>query len=289
MLEETSPSSPWQRGLRRSVRALGLGTLATLTGLGLALALQACADGPDSTGGKRVVLHTRVTVDPAALARFQSELGWDITLSKAATSAGPFYYFDGTPPLVLSEPRRSWQYAVRWLGLGTAHAHPGHYQAGNAMGQMLESSSLDLMAGEAAFPDGSGVSGSYRSARFTFAEPSGPAKRELAGHAVVAEGVAEKAGEQPRYFRAVADLASIEKSAAQGRVEGCELREADVDGDGTVTLTVNPVVWFDLVDFTEAEEGSVDAPAELPPDSQPQIAFVLGVTQLSAYKFSYSK
>jgi hypothetical protein len=265
------------------------GLLATCVGLGCAIAIQACgADGDDTTGGKRVVLHTRLTVEPSGLETFESALGWRVTLSKAATSAGPFYYFDGTPPLALGQRTNPWHYAARWLGLNQAHAHPGHYQAGNAKGQMLEASSFDLLAGDVEFPDGDGVSGMYRSARFTFAEPSGPAARELDGHAVLAEGVAQK-GEQKRYFRAHADLSDIEKSAAGGHVEGCEFTEVDVEASGTVTVTINPVIWFDLVDFSDAEPGSSETPAELPLGSQPQVAFVLGVTQLSAYKFSYSK
>jgi hypothetical protein len=54
-----------------------------------------------------------------------------------------------------------------------------------------------------------------------------------------------------------------------------------------VTVTVNPKIWFELVDFSEAEAGSADAPAEFPEDSQPQLAFVLGTTQLSAYEFAF--
>lgn len=104
----------------------------------------------------------------------------------------------------------------------------------------------------------------------------------------VAEGVAEREGEPARYFRAVADLSAIENSAADGHIEGCEFAEAEVKGDGTVTVIVNPQVWFDLVDFTEADAASADAPADLPAGSPPQMAFVLCVTQLSAYKFSFS-
>ncbi|HEX2877651.1 MAG TPA: hypothetical protein VHP33_40660 [Polyangiaceae bacterium] len=257
--------------------------------LGLAVSLQACGDGADdATSGRRVVLHTKVQVSDVANTTFETAVGWRVTLSSAAVSAGPFYYFDGTPPLVLRQRHDAWQYAARVLGLGTAHAHPGHYQAGNAMGEMLESSSVNLFDGVADFPDGTGITGTYRSARFTFAEASGPAKKQLDGHVAVATGVAEREGEPPRHFRAFADLSAIELSAFQGRVEGCELSEVDVKGDGTVTLTVNPKIWFDLVDFTEAEEASADAPADFPAGSQPQLTFVLGVTQLSAYKFSYS-
>lgn len=271
------------------VRGAALGALLCLGGPGGGVALQACASsGGDSTTGKRVVLHTRAMVSEEAQSTFSNSFGWRISLTEAATSAGPFYYFDGAPPLAVRHERSSWQYAARWLGLGMAHAHPGHYQAGNAMGQMLEASSLDLLAGEAELPDGEGVTGTYRSARFTLGDPTGPAAKILDGHAALAEGVAEKDGEEPRYFRATADLAEIAEHAADGKVEGCELEEVDVDGDGTITITIDPVVWFDLVDFSEADLGNPDEPAELPVDSQPRIAFALGVTQLSAYKFRYS-
>ena len=160
---------------RRLLTAAAAGVGLSLAGLTLGVALQGCSsDGSDSTSGKRVVLHTRVTVDEAALTRFTSALGWEIELSQAAIAAGPFYYFDGVPPLVLQERPTNWQYAARFLGLSLAHAHPGHYQPGNAMGQMLESSSLDLLDGVADFPDGDGVSGSYRSARFTLGVSASP-------------------------------------------------------------------------------------------------------------------
>lgn len=278
-----------QRVTRRAVAVGSTAILGSALGLGVAVALQACSADSDSTTGKRVVLHTRVQMNDAGKGSFITAVGWSVTLTKAAVSAGPFYYFDGAPPLVLRQRRDAWQYAARVLGLGTALAHPGHYQAGNAMGEMRESSSLDLFGGAANFPDGEGVTGTYRSARFTFSELSGPAKSELDGHAAMAEGVAEKEGEPARYFRAVADLAAIEQSVAEARIEGCELTEVDVEGDGTVTVTINPKVWFDLVDFSKAEEASPESPADFPDGSQPQIAFVLGVTQLSAYKFSFSQ
>jgi hypothetical protein len=264
----------------------GLGL--SFSGLLLAALVQGCgSDTGGSTGGRRVVLHTRVTVEEAALARFTTALGWEVELSRAAIAAGPFYYFDGAPPVVLETRPRAWQYASRFLGLGVAHAHPGHYQPGNAMGQMLESSSLDLLGGAADFPDGDGVTGTYRSARFTLAEPTGPAKALLGGHVAVADGIASKDGEATRYFRAYADASDVEEHVSRGEVDGCELTKAVVEGDGTITATVDPRVWFDLVDFTTADAGAVDAAADLPAESDAAIGFVLGVAQLSAYKFSY--
>lgn len=273
-----------QNFLKAALAGVAIG----LVGLGVAATLEGCgSDGADATGGKRVILHTSVGIDDAALTRFTTALGWNVELSQAAISAGPFYYFDGAPPLVLQTQHNAWQYAARWLGLGIAHAHPGHYQPGNAMGQMLESSSVDLLAGAAEFPDGDGVTGTYRSARFTFAEPSGPAKKLLDGHVALVEGSAAKDGQATRYFRAYADLTDVEEHASKGQVEGCELTKVDVQGDGTIMVKVNPHIWFNLVDFTSADEGSADSPADLPADSDARIGFVLGVTQLSAYKFSY--
>lgn len=273
---------------RRLFTAATDGLALSVLGLALAVATEACSSDSDSgTSGKRVVLHTRVTVSPSAKRKFTATSGWDVTLSAAAVSAGPFYYFDGVPPLVLHSEQKTWHYAANFLGLGTAHAHPGHYQAGNAMGEMLESSSADLLGGAVDFPDGNGISGVYRSARFTFAEASGPARKVLAGHVALAAGVAEKVGEAPRYFRAVADLSDVEKHATRGEVAGCELKEADVQADGTITVTVDPKIWFELVDFSDAQEGSAGAEADLPSDSLAKVGFVLGVAQLSAYEFSY--
>ena len=274
---------------RRALAAGVLGTGLSLAGLMLGAGVQACgSDGKDSTGGKLVVLHTRVSVEDIARGTFTTAVGWNVTLTAARVSAGPFYYFDGAPPLVLRAPPRDWRFALRLLGVGTAHAHPGQYQSGNEMGQMLESASIDLLGGAAVLPDGDGVSGTYRSARVTFAPPSAEDASALDGHVASAAGKAEKDGEI-RFFRAFADLAAIEKSATLGRIDGCEFAETDVEADGTVTIAVNPKIWFDLVDFTQAEAGSADAPADLPDGSQPQRAFVLGTTQLSAYRFSYSK
>ncbi|HYQ16699.1 MAG TPA: hypothetical protein VEQ58_13100 [Polyangiaceae bacterium] len=278
------------RIVRRLLTATWLGGALSVTGLLLGAGIQACSsDGSGTTGGKLVRLHTRVVVSDAAKSTFTSDAGWDVTLTEARVAAGPFYYFDGSPAIVQREQPRSWQYAARFLGVGVAHAHPGHYLPGNAMGQMLESANVDLLGGSVDLPDGDGVSGFYRSARFSFTAPSGKGRAALEGHVAVAAGKAEKDGEAPRYFHAFADLADIEKQASQGHIDGCVLAETDVEADGTITVTVDPQVWFELVDFTEAEEASADAPAEFPGDSQPQIAFVLGTAQSSAYSFRYDR
>ena len=275
---------------RRSLRLAAACAVTTVVGLAGAVLIEGCSSSDSGTGGHRVVLATRVDVEPDAKTTFTTGIGWNVTLTSALIATGPFAYFDGAPPLVLQRARRNWEFAQRFLGLSSAHAHPGHYQAGNALGEMRVPWSVDLFAGPANLADGDGVTGTYRSGRFTFSvPPAGPAADALGGHAAIAQGVAEKEGQEKRIFRAIADLADIEKSATDGHIEGCEFVETDVETDGVVTAVVDPKVWFDLVDFSQIPEGSADAPSEFPAKSQPEIAFAQGVAQLSAYKFSFTK
>lgn len=290
MMKSTTTGSSVARSARKLLQRVLLGVLVSAAGATLALCIEAC--GADSaTSGQRVALETRVELMPGA-GSFTTAAGWDVTLTKAVVSTGAFYYFDGPPPLVRrpsNQARRLRQLALGTLGLRRASAHPGHYEAGNALGQMLESWSVDLLAGPSDLPPGEGVTGTYRSARFTFTDPgAGPMASELEGHAALVEGRAERAGEAPRVFRAVADRADIARSAANGSVDGCELSEVEVTSDGRVTVAVNPKVWLDLADFSELEPAAGDTPLEFPADSQPKIAFAQGLAQLSAYKFSYS-
>ena len=68
-----------------------------------------------------------------------------------------------------------------------------------------------------------------------------------------------------------------------------------MDGDGTVTLTLVPTVWFDQVDFGYVAPGAIGAPA---PDANGVVdiagtlawqGFIRGVKKGTAYLFSYSK
>src|SRR5688572_9623602 len=87
------------RSSLRALRVTGLAWLGTVAGLAVALAIEAC--GSDSgTGGERVALATRVIMEEEARS-FTTAVGWDVTLTRAVISTGPFYYFDGAPPVVL--------------------------------------------------------------------------------------------------------------------------------------------------------------------------------------------
>ena len=60
------------------------------------LAVTGCGD--ESTGGKRVVLHTRVTLAQDQAAGFVTPLGWTVVLSQILVATGSFYYYDAAAP-----------------------------------------------------------------------------------------------------------------------------------------------------------------------------------------------
>lgn len=236
--------------------------------------------GCGQTTGKRVLLETELTSDLSSDRRFTTGAGWEVELDAAMLSTGALYYFDGEPAFTSLPPRLDWKKELFQAisPISTAYAHPGHYIAGNAKGQVLAPYSADLLDGATKFPAGEGISGEYRSATFSFAAPTvGPAADMLDGHAAFARGRATKDGETIE-FTAVAELADIERTAKDGEVTGCQFETADVESDGKVTITVHPRTWFNLVDFRESFE----------PDGVARIAFALGLAQLSAYHLQFT-
>jgi len=248
------------------------------------ISLVAC--GNDETTGKRVILRTRVVPDAEAQLGFTTLTGWNIKLTKAALATGPLYYFDGSPAFVMFKPPSYWQ-RVGNLFESKAFAHPGHYAAGVAKGQMLTEFSVDLLAPETLLPTGQGVSGLVRSATFAFAAPiAGAALPVLGANSVVVAGLAQK-DEKKIHFTAATDIATIASRTRDGLVEGCTFDTTTIKGNGLVTVKVKPHIWFNLVDFSTLAAGTEEAPTAIDPGSTAQIAFTLGVVQLSAYHFSF--
>ncbi|HVK67439.1 MAG TPA: hypothetical protein VM694_23295 [Polyangium sp.] len=279
--------------MKRSMVRLGLSSAAGifLVGLSIAAGALASACGPaETTSGKRVALQTRIVADDGIDAPFVNAYGWSIRLSLAAVSVGPLYYFNGAPIFSASAaPPPPRDRFARFLGLGLAHAHPGHYQAGDAMGQVLTSSSVDLAQGPADLPPGDGVTGLYRSGRFSYEPaPTGDAKDTLAGHVVVLEGEAQK-DTLKRIFRVEADAADVLDAYGEPRLEGCAFEgEPDVQNDGTITIHVAPSVWLDQAEFDAVPESTDGSPVVVPRDSLTFRAITRGFKKGSAATFEYS-
>jgi hypothetical protein len=253
-----------------------------------AAALNGCSsDAKDTTGGQRIVLATRVKPAATIADEFTSGTQWTVKLDSARLAIGGLYYFDGKPALALNDRRTPRQRLSNFF-IGTAHAHPQHYVAGNALGEMVKPSSVDLFR-EANLVDGSGVTGTFRSGRIVLPdEVVGPAAADLAGHIATASGVATKA-ERTVFFNISADLTDIKETSPKAEIDGCVFDEVEVVGDGTVTLTVTPQVWFNLVDFSDIASGSASSPTEIVRGDVAHKAFSLGVAQLTAYHFEYTR
>ncbi len=220
-------------------------SLAALTVAGLTFAPAACTESSGTTTGKRLTVALRVRAAEGG-SPIVNKKGWTVTLTKAAISTGPFYLYEGAPIFSLAEPPVSAPFRLRDFlpRSSVAHAHPGHYVAGEARGQMLTSNSVDLMTGEVDYPRIEAVSGITRSGTFSFASPAtGPAAEELGNHVIVVEGTAAKAT-LARSFRAEINPADVLHDG-QLIVEGCPFKEVDMQTNGTVTLSVSLGQWFE--------------------------------------------
>lgn len=247
--------------------------------------------GCGTTSGQRITLATRVVAEEGITAPFVNDHGWSVTLTTARLSIGELYYFAG-PPVVASlspgrgspRPRPDFRGA---FAFPSAHAHPGHYTEGDALGQMLAPDTLDLLE-EAAMADAEAVTGHYESARVSFeSPPQGELAAAMEGHVFWIEGEATKDGAVLR-FRATADEADILNADGNPFVEGCVFETADIEASGTVTLAIHPAVWLDQVDFAEVPDPGDADHADLPPGEAPHKAFVRGLQKGTAYGFSYT-
>jgi hypothetical protein len=252
------------------------------------LAFAAGCDRASSTSGREVTLRTSLVADAELERTFDTQTGWSVRLSRAAVSLGALYYFEGEPAFVLRGPRSAWQRLAGLLRPSVARAHPGHYTEGDATGQMTEPQAVELSTTRQALADGRGVTGRYRSGRLVLAEAEDSQVDGLDGHVALAEGVATK-DEQTVHFRLAASFADVARSVSKGQVNGCVFEEAEVHGDGAVTVSIKPRVWFNLVDFSDVASGSEGEPTEIAAGETPQLAFALGVVQLSAYRFSFEQ
>ncbi len=268
---------------RRLHPPVALGTFVATLALAL-LGPPACESGEiDAPGARRVSLETRASSDGEMAGAFATSTGWTVTLSRAQVSLGALYYFDGEPVLARAAPRPASRH--RWalpFGMREAHAHPGHYVPGEALGQMVQPSVFDLSAGEPALPAGDGVTGAFRSAKVVFAAEGG-------GPAVSLVGRAEK-GAEVRFFSSdfAPDELRADASQTEAAVEGCAFEPADVQGDGVVTFAVHPSIWFEQTDFAALAPGAEGAPAPMPAESGARRALARGLKKGAAYVFRFS-
>jgi hypothetical protein len=237
-------------------------TLATLAFLAASLAAgpstSGCGD-PKGPGGERVVLDVRIA--PADVARsFRTTTGWDVVLTRAELVTGPIYFYEAVPSL--SRGRSP------WLGIRSAHAHPGHEGHDEARGELLAGRRVDLLGG-AFVGRGAGLTGQVRSATLFFGGSG-------ADEVLAIEGRATKEG-ATRAFRTSVTAAALGGADAPTSVENCPFGGTEIDGDGVVSIVVGLEGWLDPIDFAEGLEGAQKE------------RLVRGMKVGAAYEFRYSR
>lgn len=253
----------------------------------LGLCASAASCGSDSTSGHPVKLRTMLVADDEIDRAFVTETGWAVNIDEAAVSLGGLYYFDGEPAFVQRAHAPLLEQFAALFRMPIARAHPGHYIAGTALGQMVEPIASALSSEPSAIGAGNGLTGLYRSARFVLAADRSDSQA-LAGAVAMLQGRANKDGTTV-HFKLSASFADVARSVSKGEINGCIFDETLVEHDGTVTVTVKPHIWLDLVDFVDVAPGSAEQPTELAHGELAQVAFALGVVQLSAYHFSFAE
>jgi hypothetical protein len=242
----------------------------------------ACGDGTssDTTSGKRITFDVRVAQAPKT---FTSKQGWEVSLTKAQLSTGALYFYDGEILFSFAPKSRLSPLDVL-LGSKVAYAHPGHYVPGESKGQFLTPSSVDLLSPGNALGTGEGVSGVVRSATFSFGSPpAGPLASALGSHLVVLEGTGKK-GAETRSF--VAEIGAVDLLDSKGKpqIEGCPFTEANAQGDGKVTLTVDVPAWFDQVELELLP--ATPAPAKMA--DVPKAQLVRSMKGADRYRFAFT-
>jgi hypothetical protein len=281
---------------RRSLLALTL-----VTGAHLTLAAPGCTGTAGTTTGKRITLGTGISAAESPTAPFTNGKGWTITLDRALVSVGSLAYFDGEPFTAALEPTRRRRPASPELepndrsplrelfGPRLAHAHPGHYVPGNALGQVTRGDTVDLLALETTLASTEeAVTGTYRSATFGFGEPpAGALAAGLEGGVALVSGTATS-GDTTLLFRARALASEVldTETPATPSVHGCIFDEALVEKGGHVEVRVSLHVWLDQVDFADATPPA--SPGErVTLDGAAHEAFTRGLVKGSAYLFRY--
>ncbi|MDY7230314.1 hypothetical protein [Hyalangium rubrum] len=241
--------------------------------LALSLALL-CACG---TGQQRRTFPVEVAAQPMTGA---NEWGWTVTPESLHVSVGPVRFFEGRVLLSERRPRFDW-YAL--IG-GTAWAHPGHYVAGDALGELLTPKTVDLLATEpTVLGEASAVTGSYGSMELTLsrATSASDAEGKLQGHAVRLRGSATHTDGRQVRFEATVDLSKP--------IEGIRFeRELELE-PGRVRITVDLAKWLGRIDFGTVGAPNAEEVRPFPADSQAQNAWERGVEDTSAYTVTWKE
>ena len=223
--------------------------------------------GCGDTGEERVTFQMLASAPAGMKDTFTNDMGWTINLESAWVVVGPVYFFSG-------EPLFSLRRILDWFDpIPKAMAHPGHYVAGEALGQVLGSAKVELLAVEPEpLGSGTGVTGTYNSARVFLSPKDG-------GASVFVKGIATK-DDTEIDFKGELDV--------EVKLEGlpCGI-EMTAGRPGSLVLHVDPRVWLKRVEFSKLAGPDQDGMYYFEEGSSSHSAFVRGVDNAGAFSFSW--
>lgn len=225
--------------------------------LRLAVPLCFLASGCGGSSGKRVSFDVRLEGVGANSQQSTASEPYAVTLTKAHIHMGTVTFYAGEPLFAR---------VLRQLTpIALAHAHPGHYQEGDALAQLIQTRVVDLLGEPLTLGRAEGVTGEYRSASVELVgSTTADATVELMGTAT--HGDTEVA------FSGAVDLAQV--------VAGVAADDAIASGEGHVAVQVDLARWVAQIDFT-AFSGSGQHTIE--PDTQAYNALVRGITATESF------
>jgi hypothetical protein len=220
----------------------------------LSLALAACTSAEDA---KRVELP--VVVDGSRLVTVTTDLGYEVELESVSIAIEDLTFSSA------GEAHAALWERVSQALIPLAHAHPGHYQAGEITGELLGALALEFAPQERT---DLGVATllvrSYRSANFTFTRAE--SGESIAGHTARLTGVASSA-DAAYEFEILLD--SPEARELIGIPFDVEVTESSPQALALQFLPLDPVesdTLFDGVDFA-ALDSDGDGSVSIQPDS----------------------
>lgn len=195
--------------------------------------------------------------------------GYTVSIQRAELRIEALHFFAGEP-LFAARPTRWEQLWRSVLGVGLAHAHPGHYQAGEALAELLSGKTVDLLVG-APLGEAQGVTGLYRSARLTLGQDA------TLGGSLRLEGTASKAGAPDLRFSGAVQL--------DDPIAGIAAGDANVAPPITVRLEVDLQRFVERIDFAAMTPST--AVVSITGGSQAENALSRGASSTAAYRFAW--
>jgi len=203
----------------------------------------------------------------ATLPTTANEHGWTVEVTTLEARVTGIRLYEGEA-LLSSLGDRFWNLVVP-----RAHAHPGHYEPGEAMAEWLGAVTIDLLNGPSRVGTASAFTGTASSAWLDYGTLDGGGALHLAGTA--------RKGADTRPFEVRLDVASP--------ISGIPGEHALTGSPSPFTLSLDLARVLTAADFVTTTDDDNDSTFELPADSQAHRALTRGVLDVGAYTIHRSE